>query len=200
MHTTTIPKLVRKAYKSCIWQIPNNENKVFLTFDDGPTPDVTEKVLEMLQEHDAKATFFCVGNNAATHPLLLKSILNEGHALGNHTFDHLDGWKTPTDIYLENVTETQEKIKSNLMRPPYGHVKPQQIKRLKEDYHIIMWSILTGDYDKRLSPADCLKNVKKHIAPGSIIVCHDSHKAAPNMLKILPEILKMDFSFEKIVL
>jgi len=189
--------LVKIIFPNYIWDIPNQENKVFLTFDDGPTPEITEWTLEQLREYNAKATFFCIGNNIEKHPDIFRKIIDDGHTIGNHTFNHLKGWKTPNDIYLENVLLCQSQITNhtshtpNLFRPPYGKIKPSQAKALRNiGYKIIMWDIISYDFDQKTSPEKCLENVLSNIQPGSIIVFHDSVKAEKNLKYTLPKTLE----------
>ena len=176
--------------KSLSWQVITSGKAVFLTFDDGPTPGVTEKILDILRSYSAQATFFCVGENVAKNPGLYQRILEEGHAVGNHTFNHLNGWKTPTDIYLDNVIKCRNHIDSALFRPPYGRLTRSQIAALKKDYRIIMWSFLSMDYDRRVSKEKCLANVKKNLKPGSVIVFHDSLKAAETVKFVLSKFIE----------
>lgn len=198
-------QVVKWVFPNYVWDIPNAENKVFLTFDDGPTPEITEWVLEQLKSHGAKATFFCIGNNIEKYPEIFQKVISEGHAIGNHTFNHLKGWKTSVDGYLENTTlcnkqmaENEEYLHSetcvlqtNLFRPPYGKIKPSQSKKLRAlGYKIIMWDIVSYDFDKEISREQCLENVLKHVQSGSIIVFHDSLKAEQNLKYALPKTLE----------
>ena len=164
-------------------------NEVFVTFDDGPIPEVTPYVLDILAEFNAKATFFCVGANAEKHPDLLERILNEGHAIGNHTWAHENGWKTPQFSYLRSIMQADELLNSSLFRPPYGRITKQQVDALKKRFTLIMWDVLSGDFDPTISPVQCLKNVTENTRPGSIIVFHDSIKAKNNVLAVLPDYL-----------
>jgi len=189
-------KIVKWLFPKYVWDIPNNENKVFLTFDDGPIPEVTEFVLSELQKHNAKATFFCIGDNIKKHPDIFKKVMASGNAIGNHTFNHLKGWETETGKYVENVKLCERQmdlhqIKTHLLRPPYGKIKRSQAKILRNSgYKIIMWDIVSADFDATVSPEACLQNVLKNATSGSIIVFHDSLKAFPNMRYALPETLK----------
>ena len=189
--------LVKKIFPNYVWDIPNNHKKVFLTFDDGPTPEITEWTLEQLKKHDAKATFFCIGNNIEKHPEILQKVIKEGHSIGNHTFGHLKGWKTSIDDYVENVALCQSQIvnhksqNTNLFRPPYGKIKPLQSKILqKQGYKIIMWDIISFDFDASISKEKCLENILKNVQSGSIIVFHDSIKAEKNLKYALPKTLE----------
>lgn len=183
------PALAPLVYPSLTWKIPGQEPIVYLTFDDGPTPGVTDKVLELLQAFDAKATFFCIGKNVEQHPELYHKILQQGHATGNHTQDHLNGWKTPVEKYISNTIQAQKFIHSGLFRPPYGKMTPAQIKKLRKDFRIIMWSALSRDFDANVDANESLRALKSASQPGSILVFHDSKKAAPQLFQILPEYL-----------
>ncbi|MBX2954883.1 MAG: polysaccharide deacetylase family protein [Cyclobacteriaceae bacterium] len=182
-------------YPSLVWRIPTNRKELFLTLDDGPVPGPTEFALDLLKESNAKATFFCIGDNVHKHPDVFKRILHEGHAIGNHTFNHLNGWETPIAEYVKNAnlsdavmdehqigTKTKKVV---LFRPPYGRITRAQIKALSA-YKIIMWDVLSFDYTESISPEACLKNSIKATRPGSVIVFHDSLKAERNMRFALP--------------
>lgn len=180
-------------YPNLVWKIPTLKKELYLTFDDGPVPGPTDFVLETLAKHSIKATFFCIGDNVRKNPEVFKRVVDQGHAIGNHTFNHLKGWKTPLDQYIENVKQCDEEFRtsnlelrtSNLFRPPYGKITRSQIKSLK-DYKIVMWDVLTNDYDQLKSPEACLKNSIQVTRPGSIVVFHDSIKAERNMAYALP--------------
>jgi peptidoglycan/xylan/chitin deacetylase (PgdA/CDA1 family) len=163
---------------------------VFLTFDDGPTPGVTEWILDTLAAHNAKATFFCLGRNAAEHPELMARIVAEGHRVGNHTYSHLKGWDCDVDRYEADVDRAAEVIHSHLFRPPYGRISPEEAHTLSERYRIVMWNIISRDYNRRLSPRRCLETVVRHVRPGDIVVFHDSRKAFRNMSYALPRTLE----------
>ena len=198
--------LIKKIFSNYIWDVSNTENKIYLTFDDGPIPEITEWVLEELKKHDAKATFFCIGHNIEKYPKIFEKVINEGHSVGNHTFNHLNGWKTSTEKYLENTKLCEVSIsnpKSKIFRPPYGKIKTSQAKKLRQlGYKIIMWDVLSADYDTTITPEKCLENVLQNVSPGSIIVFHDSVKAFPNLEYTLPKALKYwknkGFVFEKL--
>ena len=205
--------LIKKIFSNHVWEISNTENKIYLTFDDGPIPEITEWVLEELKKYNAKATFFCIGNNIEKHPEIFEKVINDGHSVGNHTFNHLNGWKTSTKEYLENfklcedsISNLQSKIynlKLKLFRPPYGKIKFSQSKKLRQlGYKIIMWDVLSADYDTAISPEKCLENVLQNVSSGSIIVFHDSVKAFPNLEYTLPKAMKYwqekGFVFEKL--
>ena len=198
------PYLVRKYYRHLLWKMPNENKEIYLTFDDGPTPGVTGKILELLENHNAKATFFCIGKNVMEHPGIYKSILFKGHATGNHTHNHLNGWNVEDALYFHNIFEASRYIDSRIFRPPYGKITSFHAKQVIErmNYKIIMWSVLSGDFDKKLSAEDCYKKTVNASAPGSIIVFHDSEKAFPTLKQVLPKTLQYlsdkGYSFEKI--
>jgi len=181
------PFWIRALYpKSLTWRIKTSQPEVFLTFDDGPIPDVTPLVISILKKYNIKATFFCVGENVQKYPDVFKLLLKNGHAIGNHTYHHVKAWKTDYKSYLSEVDECNKLVNSNLFRPPHGQITRKLAQTLKNDYRIIMWSALTGDYDKKLSKAECLANAIKYTRPGSIIVFHDSLKACERMEYALP--------------
>jgi len=187
-------KWIKKVFNNLHWDIPNSENKIYLTFDDGPIPEVTEWLLVLLKLEEIKATFFCIGDNIQKHPEVYIRILSEGHQTGNHTFNHLNGWKTDTENYIDNfkLCET-EHLKLNteyffLFRPPYGKIKPNQSKKIRQlGYKIIMWDVLSYDFDPTISVEKCLENVISNTIQGSIIVFHDSLKAEKNLKYALPK-------------
>jgi len=187
-------------YPSLIWEKPTKEKILYLTFDDGPHATATPFVLDELKKYNAKATFFCIGKNVAGHPGIYRRIIEEGHRVGNHTYNHLNGWKTKDEIYFQNVFEAAKYIDSDLFRPPYGRVTKFQAAVLqqsgkvpaigKQAFKIIMWSLLSGDFDMSSSAEKCVKNVTSNAEAGSIVVFHDSEKAMPRMQKALIESLK----------
>lgn len=190
--------LIKKVFNNLVWDIPNSDKKIFLTFDDGPIPEITEWVLDILKSEEIKATFFCIGDNIKKHPEVYKRILAEGHQIGNHTFNHLNGWKTETNHYIDNfkLCET-ECLKLNtehsfLFRPPYGKIKPSQTKAIRNlGYKIIMWDVLSYDFDPNIIPEKCLENVISNTEQGSIIVFHDSKKAEKNLKYALPKAIQI---------
>lgn len=204
MFIAKTPKLVRAFMPAYIWSIPTDERVLYLTFDDGPIPEVTPWVLDTLRPFDAKATFFCVGHNVEKHPAIFRQILAEGHSVGNHTFNHLSGWQTNPVVYLNNVRRCARVVKSRLFRPPYGRLTPKQRDFLKRHFQIVMWDVLSGDYDAGISPEQCLQNVLDNTGPGSIVVMHDSLKAERNLRFALPDILEyfaeQGYRFEKIMM
>lgn len=191
-------RIIKKIFSNLVWDIPNSENKIYLTFDDGPIPEVTEWVLDLLKSEDIKATFFCIGDNIKKYPEVYKRILAEKHQTGNHTFNHLNGWKTETNHYIENFKlceiehsklETQN---SKLFRPPYGKIKPSQSKAIRQfGYKIIMWDVLSYDFNSTISVEKCLENVISNTEQGSIIVFHDSLKAEKKLKYALPKAIQI---------
>ncbi|MES2703562.1 MAG: polysaccharide deacetylase family protein [Bacteroidota bacterium] len=179
--------------KDLIWNMPeDDERSVYITFDDGPHPTATPYAMEQLARHDAKATFFCVGNNVAKHPDIYDQLLSDGHATGNHTHDHVNGMKTETTEYMANIAQAGEYIHNRIFRPPYGRIKASQVRALREHdpaWKIYMWDVLSADFDNTISPQQCLDNVLKHIKPGAIVIFHDSEKAWDRMSYALPQVL-----------
>lgn len=190
MYLHKTPRLIRAIAHDFIWRIPTDNREVFLTFDDGPTPIITEKILDLLAQFDAKATFFCIGKNAQNHPQIVTRILNEGHAIGNHTQTHRRGWKTGYAQYLRDVVQAKQHLNTTLFRPPYGQITRSQTRALKNQFHLIMWDILSGDFDPEMSVEQCIQIVSNQCVPGSIVVFHDSMKASPILLQSLPIILQ----------
>lgn len=216
------PKIIKRIFSNYYWNIPSGDNSVYLTFDDGPIPEVTPWVLAELEKYNAKATFFCIGENIEKHPDVFRQVLEAGHSVGNHTFHHLNGWNTSIRKYLEDTKKCQEIVfkhyeilnptlrrtqcdatpnpepcqaelveAPNLFRPPYGKIRPRQSVLLrKQGYKIIMWSVLSADYDVTLSKEKCLENVIKNVQSGSIVVFHDSLKAFPRLEYVLPRVLE----------
>lgn len=185
--------LIRKLFPRYVWRLPNDENKVYLTFDDGPTPEITTWVLDQLDAYQAKATFFCIGDNIRKFPEIYHDVISRGHQIGNHTYNHLNGWKTVTSHYIENTFEWEEyaATKPLLFRPPYGKIKKKQAQKLmQKGYRIVMWDVLSADFDASISPEKCLENVVKNIESGSIVVFHDSEKAFKNLQYTLPQTLR----------
>lgn len=189
-----IPNLFNSLFPNQIWSLPQSQKTVYLTFDDGPIPDVTTWVLDLLKEKNIKASFFSIGDNIRKHPEIFSRIIKEGHTVGNHTFNHINGWKNTSDIYTQNILKCNEEIEKHiklerkLFRPPYGRITPKQIKILKQKgYEIIMWELLSHDYSNHLSAQECYNNATKKVRPGSIIVFHDSIKAQKNLRDSLPK-------------
>lgn len=190
MYLVRPPYLLKKIFSKTVWRMPHTaEKKLYLTFDDGPIPEVTPWVLDLLKKYNAKATFFCVGNNVEKHSAIYMRMLAEGHAAGNHTHTHVNGWKTPIPDYLANIERCAQLVESKLFRPPYGRLTRQQYEQLAGEYEIIMWDVLAGDYDAKTSSEKCLRNVMRYTRNGSIIVFHDSMKARKNLEATLPAAL-----------
>lgn len=201
-------KFIQRVFPKLTWEYPSEEKALYLTFDDGPTPKITDWTLDILNEYNAKATFFCIGKNAEAHPKLFKRIIYEGHSIGNHTYNHDKGWKIKTKDYIKSIKKTTTVFKSfelnsKLFRPPYGQIKPNQANQLlKKDYNIIMWSILSIDWNMKTTREACLNNVINNATSGDIIVFHDSIKASENMMYALPRVLehyiKLGYTFKRI--
>jgi peptidoglycan/xylan/chitin deacetylase (PgdA/CDA1 family) len=184
------PRIFRPFYGKLTWRKSLSEKVIYLTFDDGPVPEVTPKVLDILDQFKWKATFFCVGENVQKYPELYAEIRRRGHCVGNHSYNHLKGFEFSTGEYLANVRKAAQFIESKLFRPPYGRITRKQIKALKPDYEIVMWDVITHDYDRKLSPDEVFGNVKRYLRKGSIIVFHDSIKAKENVLAVLPRAIE----------
>lgn len=197
------PDFIRKLIPGAVWRLPQKEKTVYLTFDDGPIPEVTPWVLDLLRKYNIKATFFCVGDNVRKHPEVFKMLVSAGHSVGNHTFNHLQGFKVKSDKYVENVELADAYIRSNLFRPPHGHLRIRQGTRLSKKFRFVMWDVITRDYNRKLSGEYVLNVVKRYVRNGSIIVFHDSIKAEKNMKYALPRaiefLLSEGYKFEKIM-
>lgn len=198
MNFLKTPPLFKQLLPGLVWDIHGAQNKsIYLTFDDGPVPEVTPFVLDTLAVYQARATFFCVGDNVDRHPSIFQQVVEAGHRVGNHTHHHLNGWKTSTATYLEDVSQCEtvlvkqhhDLLPERLFRPPYGRVSFRQLRKLRQQYRIIMWDILSGDFDPNFPAEDCLKKSIRHSAPGTIIIFHDSYKAAANLEYVLPRYL-----------
>ena len=185
-----VPDYIQKIWRTPIWRINPDEKSVYLKFDDGPNPKVTPLVLDILDKFGVKATFFCVGENVKKYPEVFREVKRRGHTVGNHTFNHLKGYKSSTQDYVKNVWKADEYVHSNLFRPPHGRIKLSQIRTLKKDFKIIMWDFITYDFDSKVTPDAILKEVKKRTRNGSIVIFHDSLKAEKNMLAALPKALE----------
>ncbi|MCK4664248.1 MAG: polysaccharide deacetylase family protein [Bacteroidales bacterium] len=196
------PGIIKKIYHKLLWSFKGTPKELFLTFDDGPTPEITQWVLDELEKFNAKATFFCLGRNVEKHPEIYNKIINNGHSVGNHTYSHLNGWKTKVNEYLEDVELAKQFIDSKLYRPPYGKLKPLQKRGLLEQFKIVMWDVLSGDYDIKTDKNKCLENIINFSKSGSVIVMHDSVKAKENLYYVLPKILEYfsdkDYCFSSI--
>jgi len=171
------------------WQMPGNDKALYLSFDDGPHPDTSPVILEILGTHNANATFFCVGENVNSYPDTYEKILNSGNAVGNHAYNHLKGWETETAAYIENVQKCREVVDSRLFRPPYGKIKRTQQRILRKEYDIIMWTVLSRDYDPKVDTATCLEKTWKYTKPGAIVLFHDSLKTIDKLKVVLPAYL-----------
>ncbi len=205
MYLVQTPWWLRALYPQLVWRLPAKEKVLYLSFDDGPHETATSFVLDLLQQYGAKASFFCIGKNVMAHPAIYERIISEGHAVGNHTQHHLNGWKTNDQAYLQDIDLAAGHIHSSLFRPPYGRIRRSQYRQLKvahPDMRVIMWSVLSGDFDIRLSPEACLSNVLGYAQAGSIIVFHDSAKAWDRLQYALPRVLahftKEGYRFETI--
>lgn len=200
------PWWLRRLYSGLVWRMPaGGEKLLYLSFDDGPHPAATPFVLDELKRYDARATFFCIGKNVQEYPQLYRRLLLDGHRVGNHTYDHLDGWRTDDKKYLENIRVAAQWIDSDLFRPPYGKITRWQSSLLRDapfNYKIVMWEVLSADFDNALSPERCARNVQRRARPGSIVVFHDSEKAFERLRIALPAVLKhfaaMGYRFEAI--
>ncbi|AFM06047.1 putative xylanase/chitin deacetylase [Bernardetia litoralis DSM 6794] len=206
-------KIVRWLFPRLQWFKPSEKPTIYLTFDDGPIPEITEEVLSILKKFDAKATFFCIGDNVSKHPEVFQKVVQAGHTIGNHTHNHLNGWKNENQNYYENINKCKKTIldeysklemfeQVSLFRPPYGRLTPEQVQKISTEYQIIMWDVLTGDFDKFLSRKVCLKKSIECTESGSIVTFHDSIKASKNMLYVLPRYLEhfteKGFVFERL--
>jgi peptidoglycan-N-acetylglucosamine deacetylase len=208
MYTVRPPFFYKLLYHKAIYRVKEEGKSLFLTFDDGPIPEVTPRVLQILEEFSAKATFFCIGKNIRNNPRIIDQIIAAGHSLGNHTFNHLNGWKVKKEDYMEDILKCERQFREsadqqiNLFRPPYGRIKPSQYSILNAQYSIIMWDVLSGDFDKNTTKEECLDNVLSKTREGSVIVFHDSLKAKDKLYYVLPRILKhfteKGFSFKAI--
>ncbi len=185
-----IPNFITKLFPKFLWKIPNNDNIIYLTFDDGPVPEATPWVLNILRKYGIKATFFCVGENVKKHPDIYKQILEQGHSVGNHTYNHLNAFTTKSYEYFDNIEKASSYINSKLFRPPRGFIRRAHYKLLKDKYKTIMWTVLSVDYDINLKPEKCINNVVNNVKSGSIIVFHDSIKAWNNMHIALPVVIE----------
>ncbi|MBC7884270.1 MAG: polysaccharide deacetylase family protein [Saprospiraceae bacterium] len=186
MYLVKTPPLIKTIFSDLVWNISTGDKEIYLTFDDGPIPELTPWVLDILAKYNFKATFFCVGENVKNHQDLYARILAEGHTTGNHTFNHLNGWHTENEEYIENIAKCDIFVESNLFRPPYGKLKPGQSAAIKGEKTIVMWDVLSGDFDLNISKEKCLQNVIGNYKPGSIIVFHDNIKAEEKLKYVLP--------------
>ena len=205
MYFAKTPKWIKILFANYIWDIKTEKKILYLTFDDGPHPAITQWVVNLLDQYNAKATFFCIGDNVVKYPQMYQTILNKGHCTGNHTYNHIKGWKHTTKVYVKNVLQAAEIIDSNLFRPPYGKIKCKQartLRNLNPNFKIIMWDVISYDYDKNIRPQQCANMVIKNAKNGSIVVFHDSEKAFQNLQYALPMVLEYfsekGFTFERL--
>ena len=193
------PQLIRKIYPDALWLKKAIKPTIYLTFDDGPIPELTTWVLDTLKHYNIKATFFCVGENVKKNPEIFNRIKSENHQIGNHTYNHLNGWKASQEDYVKNIKLCQELTQTNLFRPPYGRLTKKLYEHIKTDYKIIYWDVLTHDYNQNLEASKCLQNTIKYSRNGSIVVFHDNIKATKNLQYVLPKyiehFLKLNYTF-----
>lgn len=190
MYLVKTPQFIQDLFPNFTWRIPGKDKVLYLTFDDGPIPEVTPWVLDHLAAYGAHATFFCVGENIKRHPGVFQQVREAGHAVGNHTQSHLNGWAADNLTYFHDIRHCARTVKTSLFRPPYGRMKPKQAQFLQRHYRIVMWDVLSGDFDPNLSSEQCLDNVISNAAPGSIVVFHDSLKAQEKLTYVLPKVLE----------
>ena len=203
-----IPRWFQNLFPAYTWHIKSKEKVIYLTFDDGPIPEITQWVLNVLDDYDAKASFFVVGENVTKNPQSFQKIIEGGHAIGNHTYNHMKGWNASVNSFVDNVEKGSKAIVDNggefpqYFRPPHGRIKPSQARILRQNYKLIMWSVLSVDYDKSLNAERCLKNTIKATEPGAIVVFHDSIKAEKNLRYVLPKYMdhfsKIGYTFKKL--
>ena len=202
MYLVRTPELIQNLFPNFIWRIPTNEKRIYLTFDDGPIPEVTPWVVEQLSQYNAKATFFCVGENVQKYPRVFIKLRKNGHTIASHTNNHISGWSSENIPYFHNVRRGATLVKSPIFRPPYGRIKPSQVPFLMRHYHIIMWDVLSGDFDPKISEDQCLSNVVENTRPGSIVVFHDSLKSQRKLEFVLPKVLEhftdLGYQFEQL--
>jgi peptidoglycan/xylan/chitin deacetylase (PgdA/CDA1 family) len=206
---TKTPKLLTAVYPECLWKVDTEDKTIYLTFDDGPIAEITPFVLDELERWNAKATFFCIGKNIEANPEIFQRVINEGHSIGNHTYDHLNGWNVSDEVYFDNIQKCEAVLNSKfqipnskLFRPPYGKLKPSQYSALKAKCKLVMWDVLSYDFDLSMEKEKVLNNVLDNTEAGSIIVMHDSLKAKPKVEFALPKVLEYftakGFKFEKL--
>jgi peptidoglycan-N-acetylglucosamine deacetylase len=200
MYLVHTPQYVQALFPGLVWKMATDRRSIYLTFDDGPIPEVTPWVLQTLEAYNAKATFFCVGDNVRKYPEIFDQVVDGNHAVGNHTHNHVSGWCTENISYFNNIRHCARMVHSALFRPPYGKIKPSQAQFLQRHYSIIMWDVLSGDFDKNINPEQCLHNVINYAEAGSIVVFHDSLKARTNLEYALPRVLdyftSLGYSFD----
>jgi peptidoglycan/xylan/chitin deacetylase (PgdA/CDA1 family) len=189
-----LPELSHWLFREFFFKADATKNHIYLTFDDGPHPQITPWILEQCRPYNAKCCFFLLGKNAERHPEIVSMIQEKGHAIGNHGYAHLNGWKTRTAAYLNDISKAEKSIQSALMRPPYGKIKPRQLQALSKKYKVVLWNILAGDYDVSITPNDVFHNITSQLQAGCIIVLHDSPKAWPNLQVVLPQLLEFIYT------
>jgi peptidoglycan/xylan/chitin deacetylase (PgdA/CDA1 family) len=196
------PTIFKVLFPQLVWNFAENEQKVFLTFDDGPSTSVTDSILTILEEEKVRATFFCIGKNVKKNPELANKILKKGHSIGNHSMTHVNGWRTRKKSYLKNINEASEYINSNLFRPPFGRFNFYSLYKILKKYKLVMWDVLSGDFDEKLEEKAVINNVIKNVSNGSIIVFHDNNKCKEKtlsaLLKTIKKLKEKGFSFEVI--
>ena len=201
------PSTLQRVFSSFVWKIPQEKPTIYLTFDDGPIPELTPWVVEMLREYKAKATFFCVGDNIQKHSAIFRNLVQEGHSIGNHTYSHLNAWKTDKKIYLQDIQKCQyeiekREVKTRFFRPPYGKLNFYLRKEVEKNHQIVLWDVLSYDFDEQVSRETCLKNTLQNCENGSIIVFHDNIKATRNLIYTLPRLIEhfseKGFTFDKL--
>ena len=185
-----IHRMVQKLAPGLMWHVETTEKEVYFTFDDGPHPEITPWVMDQLEAYNGKGTFFMVGDNAVKYPEVVQQVLDRGHAIGNHTHHHIKGWNTGVEAYVADVQKAQAHLPTALFRPPYGRITPAQVRALKPHFTIVMWEVLTGDFDRYITAVDCTRAVVKHTRPGSLVVYHDSEKSFPRLRESLPAALQ----------
>ena len=188
MYLVKTPKIIQNLFPNFTWKVPTKEKVIYLTFDDGPNPEVTPWVLEQLAEYNAKATFFAVGEEVDKHPEVLQQVVAAGHTTGNHTYNHVSGWASDNIPFFHNTRRCARLVNSTLFRPPFGRLKPKQAQFLQRHYRIVMWDVLSGDFDNNITNEQCLANVTKNAEAGSIVVFHDSAKAKDKLQYVLPKV------------
>ena len=196
MYLAKIPGVLKNLYPEFLWHMDRTEKVIYLTFDDGPTPEITDWVLDQLAQYDARATFFVIGKNVAQHPKIVHRAIDAGHGLGNHTQNHRSGWGSSPFLYLRDFLQGQQSIieftgyRTFLFRPPYGKITPRQARQVQRSHTVVMMDVMAGDFDEKLAPETCYDNILRHTRPGSIICLHDSQKAWPRMSYALPHLLE----------
>ena len=196
------PTIFKRLFPKIVWNFSEKEQKVFLTFDDGPSTNVTDSILTILEQEKVRATFFCIGKNVKKNPELANKILKKGHSIGNHSMTHVNGWRTRKNSYLRNINEASEYINSNLFRPPFGRFNLYSLDQILKKYKLVMWDVLSGDFDEKIEEKAVINNVIKNVANGSIIVFHDNNKSKEKtlsaLIKTIKKLKEKGFSFEAI--